>query len=62
MQRTPTPERGHGAGPVFRQVAFTVEEFDRLKDFQRALMQAEGRQVSNSEAIGRLILANLPAR
>lgn len=62
MQRTPTPERGHAAGPVFRHVAFTVEEFDRLKDFQRALMQAEGRQVSNSEAIGRLILANLPAR
>lgn len=45
-------QRAEPLGPlVYRNVAFTIETFDRLKDFQRELEQAEGRTVTNSEAL-----------
>ncbi len=43
---------------VYRQVTFTVPAFDRLKSWQRHWEQAEGRRVTNSEALVRLILAS----
>lgn len=43
---------------VYRQITFTVQAFDRLKDWQRHWEQAEGRRVTNSEALGRLLLAS----
>lgn len=42
---------------VYRQVSFTLAAFDRLKDWQRHIERTEGRRVTNSEALNRLILA-----
>ena len=43
---------------VFRQVAFTLAAFDRLKDHQRYIERTEGRTLTNGEVLDRLILAN----
>lgn len=42
---------------IHRQVSFSLEAFDLLKDFQRRLERAEGRRMCNSEALNRLILS-----
>lgn len=46
---------------VFRQVAFRVETFDRLKAIQRELEASEGRTVTNAETIA-AALARWPLR
>ena len=48
---------------VYRQVTFSIEAFDRLKDWQRHWQSLEGRRVTNGVALDRLILAasNPPA-
>ena len=43
---------------IFRQVAFTLPAFDRLKDYQRHFACTEGRRLTNGEVLDRLILAN----
>ncbi len=47
---------------VRRQVPFSVEAFDRFKDWQRLLERQEGRRVSNGEALDRLILSHPQVR
>ena len=47
---------------VWRQVPFSVEAFDRFKDWQRLLERQEGRRVSNGEALERLILSHPQVR
>lgn len=42
---------------IYRQVSFSLPAFDHLKTWQRHLESTEGRRVSNSEALDRLILA-----
>jgi hypothetical protein len=44
-------------------VSFSIEAFDRLKDWQRHWQRLEGRRVTNGVALDRLILAasNPPA-
>ena len=42
---------------VWRQVPFSVEAFDLLKDWQRYWERSEARRVSNGEALDRIILA-----
>jgi hypothetical protein len=43
---------------IHRQVSFRLAAFDRLKDYQRGLERTEGRPVTNSEALDRLILSH----
>ena len=43
---------------VYRQVSFTLAAFDHLKDWQRHIERTEGRRVTNSEALERLILSH----
>lgn len=43
---------------IYRQVSFTLPAFDRLKEYQRRIEHAEGRRVTNSEALDRLILSH----
>ncbi|MGE8227019.1 MAG: hypothetical protein ACN6RK_14650 [Stenotrophomonas sp.] len=43
---------------VYRQVSFTLAAFDHLKNWQRHLESTEGRRVTNSEALERLILSH----
>ncbi len=52
-----TPMAPQRPALVYRQAAFTVPAFDRLKDWQRHLERIEGRRVTNNEALDRLILA-----
>lgn len=53
-----TPDGAPRAALIFRQVSFTAPAFDRLKNYQRQLERSEGRRVTNSEALDRLILAD----
>lgn len=53
-----TPEGSLRTALIFRQVSFTAPAFDRLKDYQRHLERIEGRRLTNSEALDRLILAS----
>lgn len=53
-----TPDSSLRTTLIFRQVSFTAPAFDRLKDYQRHLERIEGRRVTNSEALDRLILAS----
>jgi len=43
---------------VYRHVSFSVEAFDRLKDWQRYWEATEGRRYSNGMILDRLILSN----
>lgn len=43
---------------IYRQVSFSLEAFDRLKDYLRQLERQEGRRFTNSEALDRLILSH----
>lgn len=43
---------------IYRQVTFSVEAFDRLKDWQRHWEAREGCQLTNGAVLDRLILAN----
>lgn len=43
---------------VYRQVSFTLAAFDHLKDWQRHIERTEGRRVTNSEVLNRVILAS----
>lgn len=43
---------------VHRQVSFELSAFDRLKEWQRHLERVEGRRITNSEVMCRLILNN----
>lgn len=49
---------GNASTLIFRQVSFTLAAFDRLKEHQRHLERTEGRRVTNSEALDRLILSH----
>jgi hypothetical protein len=51
------PETQHVPPIIYRQVAFTLEAFDRLKDWQRRLERTEGRRFTNSELLDRVIRA-----
>lgn len=42
---------------VYRQVSFSLRCFERLKDWQRHLEQLEGRRMTNSEILGRMVLS-----
>jgi hypothetical protein len=42
---------------IYRQVSFSLEAFDRLKDWQRYLEEREGRRFTNGMVLDRLILA-----
>jgi hypothetical protein len=53
---TPAPPATPWPLVVPRHVVFTVPAFDKLKAWQRAFERAEGRQVTNSEALSRLLL------
>jgi hypothetical protein len=56
IQRTEThPDR---LTLVHRQVSFELAAFDRLKDWQRYFERVEGRRITNSEVLCRLILNN----
>ena len=57
-QRTGADLPGNASTLIFRQVSFRLAAFDRLKEYQRHLERTEGRRVSNSEAIDRLILSH----
>lgn len=52
---------GDASTLIYRQVSFTLAAFDHLKEYQRHLERTEGRRVTNSEALGRLILSHLAA-
>lgn len=41
---------------IYRQVSFSLETFDRLKDWQRHWERTEGCHLDNSRAVERLIL------
>jgi hypothetical protein len=43
---------------IHRQVTFTLDAFDRLKEWQRHFERAERRRLTNGEVLDRLILAN----
>lgn len=43
---------------IHRQVSFELAAFDRLKDWQRHYERTEGRTITNSEVMCRLILNN----
>jgi hypothetical protein len=43
---------------IYRQVSFSLQAFDRLKDFQRHLERTEGQRLTNSQALDRLILSH----
>lgn len=45
---------------IHRQVSFELAAFDLLKDWQRHYERTEGRQITNSEVLSRLILNNPP--
>lgn len=47
---------------VFRSVAFKVSAFDYLKNYQRHLEAAEGRQMTNNEVLARIIREHQQAR
>lgn len=49
---------GNPATLIYRQVSFKLAAFDRLKEYQRHLERAEGRPMTNSEALDRLILSH----
>lgn len=57
-QHADTALPGNASTLIFRQVSFTLAAFDRLKDHQRYLERTEGRRVTNSEALDRLILSH----
>jgi len=42
---------------VYREVAFGLAAFDRMKHWQRHLERTEGRRLTNGEVLDRLILA-----
>ena len=46
------------SGLIHRSVSFTLDAFDRFKQYQRHLERTEGRRVTNSEALSRLILSH----
>jgi hypothetical protein len=49
----------HQTPPViFRQVSFSLRAFNLLKAWQRHLERSEGRALTNSEMLDRLILTN----
>lgn len=63
-RREPRAPYHPGERPVvYRQVTFSIEAFDRLKNWQRHWERVEGRRVTNGVALDRLILAasNPPA-
>lgn len=41
---------------VYRHVSFEQAAFDRLKEYQRRLEEAEGRRITNGEVLSRLLL------
>ena len=43
---------------VYRQVSFELAAFDRLKDWQRHYSRVEGRNVTNSEALSRILVSH----
>ncbi len=47
-----------GAALIHRQLSFTLAAFDHFKQYQRHLEATEGRRVTNSEALSRLILSH----
>ncbi len=51
-----TPDNSQ-APVIYRQVSFSLEAFDRLKDWQRYLEEREGRRFTNGMVLDRLILA-----
>jgi len=55
---TPAPYAPGNPPLIHRQVSFTLAAFDRLKDYQRHLERTEGRRMTNSEALSRLILSH----
>jgi len=48
---------GNASTLIYRQVSFTLAAFDHLKEYQRHLERTEGHRLTNSEALGRLILS-----
>lgn len=52
---------GNGSTLIYRQMSFTLAAFDHLKEYQRHLELTEGRRLTNSEALGRLILSHSSA-
>ena len=49
--------RGAERAPfVYRHVSFECAAFDKLKEYQRKLEAAEGRPMTNGEALSRFIL------
>lgn len=58
MTTPPTLPPVERAPLIHRQLSFTVPAFDRFKQYQRHLERTEGRRVTNSEALSRLILSH----
>ncbi len=58
MTMTTPPRDGDGSSLIHRQLSFTLVAFDRFKQYQRHLEATEGRRVTNSEALSRLILSH----
>jgi hypothetical protein len=52
-----TPPTAPRTPIIYRQVALTLEAFDRLKDWQRRLERIERRRFTNSELLDRIIRA-----
>lgn len=44
------------ASYIYRNVSFECAAFDKLKEYQRKLEAAEGRTMTNGEALSRFIL------
>lgn len=59
-EHTATPTVADRFRLVYRQVSFDLPAFDKLKDWQRQYSRTEGRNITNSEALSR-ILADYPA-
>ena len=50
-------EQGAERAPyIYRHVSFEFEAFNKLKEYQRKLEIAEGRTMTNGEALSRFIL------
>lgn len=54
------PDDSARTGLIYRQVSFTLPAFDRLKTYQQHFETTEGRRMTNSEVLDRLILSCTP--
>ena len=55
---TGRPHAGTASTLIYRQVSFSLAAFDRIKEYQRHRERTEGRTMTNSEALDRLILSH----